>query len=586
MSIVSVQSVTIVGMQEEKERVLEELQELGCLHLRSLQPSVALQATRESVSEETREAWRFLKSCPGKRFQAARSARYDPLQMQQRALELLREIHELGDERDFLRNRISDVRQWGDFHFAPPGEMNGLSLWFYIVPHQQIEAVEKTGLTWEIVNRDQQFAYVVVVSEDEPVGMPVERVLVGAKSLSDLELRLEEVELKLDEIQFEREGLTRGLTIYERNMNRLEDMAARAKAAQLTNDSEPLFALQAWAPRERHEDLCEFADSNGLAIVIAEPSADDDPPTLLHNPSKWQVGESLVKFYMTPNYRLWDPSMVVLFSFALFFSMIISDAGYGAVMVAMLLISRKKLRGTAAGVLCSLLAFGTVVWGVLVGSYFGLSPSEGSFLAPLQILDLNDMDTMMLLSILIGAGHVILANAVTAWRQRSSPASLAPLGWIIAISGSLLLWLGGESLGAIGWGGLGAGLGFVFLFSGAGEKCGLLKRVGMGFMGLTRVTSAFGDILSYLRLFALGLASASLAVAFNDLAHTAREGLGGFGILIALVVLVVGHTLNFVLAIVSGFVHGLRLNLIEFFNWSVTEEGRPFEAFRKNENTS
>jgi V/A-type H+-transporting ATPase subunit I len=415
--------------------------------------------------------------------------------------------------------------------------------------------------------------------------MPVERVLVGAKSLSDLELRLEEVELKLDEIQFEREGLTRGLTIYERNMNRLEDMAARAKAAQLTNDSDPLFALQAWAPRERHEDLCEFADRNGLAIVIAEPSADDDPPTLLHNPSKWQVGESLVKFYMTPNYRLWDPSMVVLFSFALFFSMIISDAGYGVVMVAMLFIARKKLRGTAAGVLCSLLAFGTVVWGVLVGSYFGLSPSQGSFLAPLQILDLNDMDTMMLLSILIGAGHVILANAVTAWRQRSSPASLAPLGWIIAISGSLLLWLGGESLSAIGWGGLGAGLGFVFLFSGAGEKCGFLKRVGMGFMGLTRVTSAFGDILSYLRLFALGLASASLAVAFNDLAQTAREGLGGFGILIALVVLVVGHTLNFVLAIVSGFVHGLRLNLIEFFNWSVTEEGRPFEAFRKNENT-
>ena len=108
----------------------------------------------------------------------------------------------------------------------------------------------------------------------------------------------------------------------------------------------------------------------------------------------------------------------------------------------------------------------------------------------------------------------------------------------------------------------------------------------MGFMGLTRVTSAFGDILSYLRLFALGLASASLAIAFNDLAQTAREGLGGFGILVALVVLVVGHTLNFVLAIVSGFVHGLRLNLIEFFNWSVTEEGRPFEAFSRNENTS
>ena len=255
-------------------------------------------------------------------------------------------------------------------------------------------------------------------------------------------------------------------------------------------------------------------------------------------------------------------------------------------MVGMLFLARKKLRGTAAGVLCSLLAFGSVVWGILVGSYFGVSPSEGSFLANLQVLDLNDMDTMMMLSILIGAGHVILSNAASAWHQRSSAKSLAPVGWITAISGSLLLWLGGETQQMFGSLGLVTGLVLVFLFSGAGEKSGFFKRVASGLMGLTRITAAFGDILSYLRLFALGLASASLAVAFNDLAQNAREGMGGFGILVALVILLVGHTLNFVLAIVSGFVHGLRLNLIEFFNWSIDEEGVPFEPFSKNETNS
>ena len=583
MSIVSVQRVTFVGMVEEKGQVLEELQALGCLHLRSLQPSVALQPTRQSLSEETRTAWRFLKDCPRQRLQVTRSQRYDPEEMQARALQLQEQLADLGDERDFLRKRIADVQRWGDFRFAPTEEMDGLSLWFYIVPHEKLEAVAETGLTWEIVNDDSKHFFVVVVSESEPAGMPVERVLVGARPLSELELRLEEVEEKLDELEFEREGLTRGLTIYERNMGRLEDITARAKAAQLTLDSDLLFALEAWAPREREEELREFAARNGLAVQIEEPGEEDDPPTLLRNPSKWQVGESLVKFYMTPNYRLWDPSMVVLFSFALFFAMIISDAGYGAVMVALLLLGRKKLRGTAGGVLCSLLAYGTVVWGVLVGSYFGLSPAEGSFLAKLKILDLTDMDTMMKLSILIGSAHVIMANAVTSWRQRSSAAAFAPLGWIVAISGALVLWLGGESLGPAGAILLAAGLALVFLFSGAGQGGGFFKRLAMGFMGLTKVTSAFGDILSYLRLFALGLASASLALAFNDLAHTAREGLGGFGILVALVVLVVGHTLNFVLAIVSGFVHGLRLNLIEFFNWSVDEEGVPFEAFSKRE---
>ena len=165
MSIVSVESITLVGMIEDKERILEELQDLGCLHLRSLRPSVAMQPTRESLTEETREAWRFLKDCPRKRRQSAQSDRFDPVQMQARALDLQRKIRDLGDERDFLRARIADVRRWGQFQFAPPEEMAGLSLWFYIVPEKSMNALQETGLTWEIVHRDHQFVYVVVVSD-------------------------------------------------------------------------------------------------------------------------------------------------------------------------------------------------------------------------------------------------------------------------------------------------------------------------------------------------------------------------------------------------------------------------------------
>jgi V/A-type H+-transporting ATPase subunit I len=90
-------------------------------------------------------------------------------------------------------------------------------------------------------------------------------------------------------------------------------------------------------------------------------------------------------------------------------------------------------------------------------------------------------------------------------------------------------------------------------------------------------------VLSYLRLFALGLASASLAVTFNDLATQAMGAGPGIGLLLALLILALGHVLNLVLAVVSGVVHGLRLNLIEFYNWGINEEGYPFNAFRKKE---
>ncbi len=103
-------------------------------------------------------------------------------------------------------------------------------------------------------------------------------------------------------------------------------------------------------------------------------------------------------------------------------------------------------------------------------------------------------------------------------------------------------------------------------------------------MQFANVSKAFGDVLSYLRLFALGLASAQLAITFNGLAADASQR-GGIGLLVAMLILIVGHTINFLLGILGGVVHGLRLNCIEFFNWRLTEEGYAFQPFRrKSEN--
>ena len=104
-----------------------------------------------------------------------------------------------------------------------------------------------------------------------------------------------------------------------------------------------------------------------------------------------------------------------------------------------------------------------------------------------------------------------------------------------------------------------------------------------GLQGLSNVTKIFGDVLSYLRLFALGLASASLALTFNDLARQVAAEVPGLGLLFAILILLVGHVLNLLLSVMSGVVHGLRLNFIEFYNWALLGEGYPFRPFRKKE---
>jgi len=588
--IVPLVKITLCGLYEEKESLLAELQELGCLHLIALAPAgeAAQDAGRAPAA---REALRFLLECPNPRRRQARdTTQLDAAEVESRALHLKRRLQELGDERDFLRCRIAELEPWGEFAFPPPGELGPLRFWFYKVPPHQMGKIAALDLIWQEVRRDHQYAYVVVLAETEPQGMPVARTPAGAEPLSALERRLDEVETEIEDLQAERSALTRWCTLFARNLYRLADRAALAQASITTLDQGPLFALQAWAPRDRAPALRDLARTRGLVLDVADPTPGETPPTLMTNRPKVASGQDLVSFYMIPNYWLWDPSGVVFFSFAVFFAMIMADAGYGAILAVALALGWRRMGAAPAGLrfrpLCLAMVSGTVLFGVLIGSYFGAAPRDGSFLSSVAIVNMNDYGAMMKLSILIGAAHLVLANGIEAWRRRGGPEALAPVGWILLYLGALTLALG-SSTGAPGLAGkaaLGAGFLSIILFT--RPRAGWGKRLLGGFGGLTRLSGAFGDTLSYLRLFALGLASGCLAVAFNDLARGVREAVPGFGLLFALLILILGHGLNFALGISSGFIHGLRLNFIEFFNWSLGEEGIPFRRFEQKEKTT
>jgi V/A-type H+-transporting ATPase subunit I len=196
---------------------------------------------------------------------------------------------------------------------------------------------------------------------------------------------------------------------------------------------------------------------------------------------------------------------------------------------------------------------------------------------------------MMWLSIGVGAVHLAGANLVTAWRRRHAPYALSALGWAAIILGGLCVGLGKSyaaltALISLGWGGLVLGGLLVLLFHSERPFSlvpkQLLGRLVDGLKGLLELSKAFGDVLSYLRLFALGLAAVKLAEVFNHLAASSFEA-KGVGVLLGVLILVVGHAINFAMGIMGGVVHGLRLNVIEFFNWSLPEEGQRFEALTK-----
>lgn len=599
MTIVPLQRVVLYGLVDEKARVLSELQTLGCLHLDRFAPSAGEDGRAErrqgtpAASPQAREALDYLLAGRPRRRQVRHAAAFDPHAVQNRALEIRDRTRTLEDERDALLHRIEALEPWGDFRVPAPEALGGMQLWFYVVPHYRMREVRETNLDWAVVGRDNRASYVVVLAAGEPSGMPVPRVHTGSQPLSELQDRLDAVELEIQDLQAERASLTRWCTLFRQSLDRLDDSAARTRAAGDTLDAAPVFALQGWVPAARADEVRRHAETERLAVTIAPPGPDDDPPTLLANAPPAASGQDLVQFYTIPGYRTWDPSSAVFFSFAVFFAMILSDAGYALLLSLPLMLYWGRMGASDLGrrlrALFASLLGAALAWGVMVGGYFGLDPPPGTLLAGLQILNVNDYEAMMAVSITVGILHLLIANGAIAWQRRSEARGLGALGWVVMLLGGTALWAGyggagpdmvfADGLVETGPWLLGAG-GLLVLGFTAPHKKPLGRLLG-GLLGLTGITSAFGDVLSYLRLFALGLASASLALAFNDLAGTVADALPGLGLFLALLVLLIGHGLNLTLALMSGFVHGLRLNFIEFFRWCVPEEGHPFQAFAR-----
>lgn len=594
MSIVTLKKITLCGLLEEKSDTLERLQRLGGAHLIPLtELPVSTETASHQITEKTVGALKYLLQCGNKRHQVHNAEDFNLEDIVEQTLMVQAHCRRLSDQRDFLLKRIEEIEPWGDFKLTEQEDLGRIRLWFYIVPKRMMSKLDP-DLVYQVVHQDNINSYVVVLAEQEPdtAAVPVPRTHTGKVPLSQLKKRLELTRLQLEDIQAERESLTRWITQISLSLVKNQDQADLKVAHTITLDSDPFFIIQAWIADGEQQRFIRFAEQQRIAIQISGPESNEKPPTLLANREPLAGGEDVIGFYQTPAYHDWDPSAVVFFSFALFFAMILSDAGYALVFGLLLVLQWRKLgrgdKGRRLRMLAAVMVLFSLLWGVLTGSYFGQSPSEASLLATFKLLDLNDFDSMMRISIAVGVIHIACANLLKAYRQRHGGAALAPIGWVCAVCGGYVYWL---AISLANGTARQVGLAFMILAAvlllffnserAVKRPLDLLWRIFDGLKSLTGVTKIFGDVLSYMRLFALGLASASLALTFNQLAAQVYHSVSGVGLLLSLLILLLGHSLNLVLCLMSGVVHGLRLNFIEFYNWGVSDEGYPFKSFSR-----
>lgn len=582
--IVPQKRFTVIGLDDDRERALAGLQAIGALHLTPLRAGEPPITRRP---QEAEAALKWLASCPDRYPRSQDLAAFDLEEATQAALANQDRLQYLYDRKVILKQYVKQLTPWGEFTFPDLKDIGGHRFWFYKIPNYKMRQMAESGLTWQEVHRDHRNSYVVALSQDLPdeSRIPAKRMRTGGRALAELRHEIDEIDVAIEDAKAERRRLSRWVEAIQAALDAKDDEAALQVAAGQTLEQPGFFALQGWAPAEREDEIVAFCEGQGLACAMEAPTPEDAPPTFLRNPEHFGGGEELVTFYQMPGYHTWDPSLVVFFSFLVFFAMILSDAGYGLVLGLITLLSwgglKKSKAGKRVGILGLWLSLFSMIYGVLAGSYFGVLPPY-PLLERLKVLDMNDFGSMMFLSVVVGVLHLIMANLIKAWQQRGHPRARVPVGWALALTGGFLAL--GTSLVALGTIKMLIGAGLILIYSSERKVTGplsALQRAAESLLGLASASQAFGDVLSYMRLFALGLASSSLALTFNSLAGDIAAASATVGVVGAGAMLLIGHSLNFALGMLGGVVHGLRLNVIEFFNWSLDEEGYAYQPFRR-----
>lgn len=594
MSIKPVMKIDLLGPEHRLDAVVESLQALGVMHH---VPEINLSDQDEehfedlnNAVEQAREALDYLCNSPQKRRPMHRTPEhFDFKSVVDQILQSKTRYQQLQQQKDEVLHLIKKLQPWGDYELPDSGELMGYRVWFYRYPLQKKQTVQQAGLPMHIINQDNQFFYFVVASMDQPeheaLTIPPESL--PEQGLHQQEQHLDSLESEIEEIQLVRQRLTQWIDLLQNNIHSYEDKVARQKVKLTSFNDEHLFHIQGWVAKDQLDSVRKYCKQQGLALNYRHPHIDETPPTFLQAPEALSSANSLVTFYRTPHYYSWDPSLIIFFSFSMFFAMILSDAGYSlALLIGLGLgwktLDKTKTRQRTRNLLTSVLGF-SALYGVLAGSYFGIAPPEGTLLTTLRVLDLNQFDHMIEISVTIGVLHILIANLMNLIHARQRTAQFIALGWCALVAGGWLYWQAYHNVAAVL---MLTGLCCILGFSSEhplNSPLNLLKRLGFGLMTLTGASKAFGDVMSYMRLFALGLASSSLAITFNELAQQAYEASPGTGLFFSGLIILLGHALNIVLAIVSGVIHGLRLNYIEFFNWALSDEGYPFEPFQKKE---
>ena len=615
---------TFLVTDKEYEGFISSLRQQGVVHVQQLQQGASSQELQQALDLESRyvAALRVLDSA-AKTYQVAPHApalgqASDSLEVLTRIENIQAEEQTLMHERDAIEKDIRVLEPWGNFDMKALqrlAQASGLTVGFFRCSSKFFRQEWADHYFAIPVNEMSKSTYFLTFSEEKP-DIEAEQIFLPQESLQEKRAQLDSVLQKLDLIHGELlyiEKQLRSVLLDGQSQTRDSIQLERVHLSDERVAGDSLRLLVGWVRADRTEELTTVLDADHIFYEMEDPAFEDDVPVQITNGRFTSLFEPILRMYSLPNYHDLDPSFYFAPFFMLFFGLCLGDGGYGLLVLFGGLAVAKFCKGDVCnyGRLMAWLGMMTVICGLLMGTFFGidLSQQDWAFLAPVKPYFLNDngvgpifgYSPMMVLSVIIGLIQVLLGMILKGCKAVKNYGFAYGIGtfcWVAAIILAVILY-GLPACGVqlpqvlqtilmvlIGISALG-----IFFYNSPGSYCrpllGLLGNIGGGVWATYGMaTGLLGDLLSYIRLFALGLTGGVLGGVFNSLAIDMTSSLPVMVRWIPMIlILLAGHGITFALSMISAFVHPMRLTFVEFFkNADFEGGGKEYSPFRKEYN--
>ena len=602
--ITKMKKILLAGKIEDREKVLTVLRSTELVHVDAAVPDkIKIPEALSSEYEDCAQALTILSQLKEKDDDDLLETPGTPTRLVEETLNHNKSITELKAKLSLIDRELEEVEKWGNIGLKDLECLKQNGVYFALLEGSVHDKEEIDAECVELLKSSKSKATFVCFSR-KPITYPDLKFVslaVPKREYAQVSDERQSIIKSIQDNEHALHCLKQRYSDIENHFNKLGNKKTFKEVETGVFCEDKLFVLTGWCPENRTELLRKNFEAAEVAVGIdfSDPEDNDIPPTKLENGSYASSLQPLLKFMgMTPGYYEPDTSLYFLSSLIIFASFILADFGYGLLLALPLIIGYKKfIKLGVDSRLLKLLIFitsGTAVYGLLINSVFGFEPFNFGF-KPAS----SDMLLWQQICLFIGAIHLTLAHVIKMLGKPKNAAIIGEIGWLIflwAMYGMLCKLITDGDLGIFKFSKEYTLFGYnqilyvwmfelsailILFFTRPSANIFMSISAGVGALA-SNATNMFSDILSYIRLWAVGLAGGKVAGAFNEIGSMASS-VPYVGVLIQILIFVFGHILNIVLSCISILAHAVRLNLLEFSNHLGLEwAGREYSPFKEN----